>query len=126
MSMPRASLRSARPVAAESPASAEPPPSARLISACATARAVFDRSGSASGSQVVSCRSPRARYAAAAPLTRMTVAPTERVGLADAAVVTGAFLAAAAGPVAPGGAAPAAPGHLSAAPYGFAGSVAAR
>src|SRR5437763_3524895 len=88
----------------------------------------FDRCGSASGRKVTSCRSPRARYAASAPLTRITVAPTDRVGARPASTVTaegaeagemdwlcvfcalgGCFFV----------------GHLSVAPYGFAGSVAA-
>jgi hypothetical protein len=56
------------------------PARARVIRAWLTARAARLRAGSASGSHVVSWRSPRARYAASAPSTSSTVAPTLRTG----------------------------------------------
>src|SRR5439155_9846302 len=113
------------------PRGASPPVRARSMRTCATARATFDRSGSASGSHVTSCRSPRARYAASAPLTRITVAPTDRVGARPAFAAAAASTAASARRAraepslrawlaeAPAGAEA---GHLSVAPYGVAGS----
>ena len=87
------------------PRGASTPLRARSISAREIARPTRDRSGSASGRKAISRRSPRARYAPSAPLTSITVAPTDRVGPRPASAVAG---------------------HLSVAPYGFAGSVAAR
>ena len=88
------------------PRGASPPLRARSMSTCATARATFDRSGSASGKNVSSTRSPRARNAASAPFTMITVAPTDRVGPRPASSPFGEAV------------------HFSVAPYGLAGSVA--